>query len=89
MSAPTVTVYGPPKVDARAKCMKCEQTKRHMSKKGIAFTEAVLDGGDVIAAQYLGLGTAPVVVVSWPDGRDDEVWDDYRPDRIDALAAAS
>lgn len=79
----TVTVYtsGP-------SCMACVQTKRHLDRRGIAYTEVAIgsDDGITAAAQELGLSTAPVVCASTADG--EQYWDGYRPDRIDALVAA-
>lgn len=83
MSA-TVTVYttGPG-------CMACRQTKRHLDRRGIAYTEVAIDSDDKILAaiRYLGFTTAPVVCTATSAGED--AWDGYRPDRIDALAAAA
>lgn len=68
-----VTVYTKPD------CVACDQTKRHLRKRGVAFTE-----GDVAAVRDLavsrGIMAAPVVVAG------PEIWGGYRPDRIDALA---
>lgn len=80
----TVTVYstGP-------QCQKCNLTKRHLTRRGIAFEEVVVDPNNpndmnYAALAYMGYLTAPVVLVSAPDGEQD--WVDYHPDRIDALA---
>ncbi|KWX66833.1 glutaredoxin domain-containing protein [Mycobacterium sp. NAZ190054] len=77
-----VTVYtnGP-------SCMACTQTKRHLEKRGIAYTEQPLDEDNTAAAIELGFTTAPVVCVSI-DGAE-QSWDGYRPDRIDAIARAA
>lgn len=93
MSAPVVTVY------TSAACPACAMTKRHLDKRGIAFTEVALDADDatLAAAAELGLRQAPIVCVSTrpltrrtaegqPPG--EQCWDGYRPDRIDALAGA-
>lgn len=76
----TVTVY------TSAGCMPCRQTKRHLDKRGIGYTEVPIDSdeGIVAAATYLGFSTAPIVCVSI-DGVE-QSWDGYRPDRIDAIA---
>lgn len=79
----TVTIYtsGP-------SCQACTMTKRHMARRGIAFTEVAIDSDDQIlaAATELGLSTAPIVCASTAEG--ELYWDGYRPDRIDALVAA-
>lgn len=73
-----VTVYTSPA------CMACVQTKRHLDRRGISYTEKPLDGDNAAAAIESGFTTAPVMCVS-VDGREDS-WDGYRPDRIDAIA---
>lgn len=83
MTAPAVTVYtrsGPPK------CMSCVQTTRHLTKRGIPFTEVDVDDdpGTRLALDYLGLSSLPVVVAATPIG--EQVFAGYRPDRLDALA---
>lgn len=83
MSGPIVTVY-----TTRA-CMACTQTKRHLDRRGISYTEVAIDSDDNILAaiNYLGFTTAPVVLAA--TGRREQSWGGYRPDRIDALAVAS
>lgn len=83
MTAPAVTVYtrsGPPK------CMQCEQTKRHLTRRGIPFAEVDIDDdpGTRLALDYLGLSSLPVVVVATALG--EQTFTGYRPDRLDALA---
>lgn len=82
MIAVTVYTSGP-------SCMACVQTKRHLGKRGIPFTEIPIDSDEGIAlsAMELGLTTAPVVCAS-VDGRE-SWWDGYRPDRLDALVRAA
>lgn len=77
-----VTVYtsGP-------SCQACVLTKRHLDRRGIAYTEKAIDAGDAEAATYLGYTTAPVVCVS-VDGVESS-WSGYRPDRIDKIARAA
>lgn len=79
----TVTVYtsGPG-------CMACTLTKRHLDRRGIPYTEVAIDSDDKILAAIneLGFTTAPVVCASTSEG--EQAWDGYRPDRINALAAA-
>lgn len=77
----TVTVY-----TAGPACQACTLTKRHLDRRGIAFTEQPLNGDNAAAAIELGFTTAPVVCVSI-DGVEQH-WDGYRPDRIDGLVAA-
>ncbi|KZS63058.1 hypothetical protein A4G28_04290 [Mycobacterium ostraviense] len=78
-----VTVY----TRTHPKCMQCEQTKRHLGRRGIAFTEVDVDDDPCIreAIEYLGFGSLPVVVAATSEG--ELVWAGYRPDRIDSLAA--
>ncbi|MDP7703234.1 glutaredoxin domain-containing protein [Mycobacterium sp. TY815] len=82
-NAPVVTVYtsGPG-------CMACVQTKRHMDRRGIAYTEVVIGDDELTmeAIAYLGFRTAPVVCAATKSG--EQVWDGYRPDRIDRLTMA-
>ena len=77
-----VTVY-----TAGPACMACAQTKRHMTRRGIAFTEVPIAYDDNIIAACLELGftTAPVICAATDAG--EQAWEGYRPDRIDALVA--
>lgn len=77
---PTVTVY-----TAGPTCMACVQTKRHLNRRGIAFTEIPIGSdGDVLEAiNELGFRMAPVVRAETSAG--EQAWDGYRPDRIDRL----
>ena len=70
---PPITVY-----TAGPNCQPCRLTKRHLQTKGIPFTEKPLTAAGQLAE---GLKTAPVVQAGT------EVWDGYRPSRIDALLA--
>lgn len=65
-------------------CHLCRVTKVHLKRRGIDFEEVRLDEHPDIAekCRELGFTTAPVVLVD-----DDDVWDGYRSDAIDALAA--
>jgi glutaredoxin-like protein NrdH len=76
----TVTVY-----TAGPSCMACRQTKRHLEKRHIPYTEIPISSDDNIldAIHYLGFGRAPVVLVA--TGNGEQSWDGYRPDRIDAI----
>lgn len=64
-------------------CHKCDRTIEHMKKLGIDY-ETVDLSEDPSARQKIkdlyGFSTAPVVVT------DDDVWCDYKPDKIKALA---
>lgn len=77
MSAVTVFTTGP-------SCQMCRVTKTHMTKRGIDFEEVRLDENPYLAEKVreLGFTTAPVVLIG-----DEDVWDGYSSDRIDALAA--
>ena len=75
-----VTVY-----TSGSSCMACTQTKRHLNRRGIAYTEVAIDSDPKIyeAISEMGFTTAPVVCASTPLGEIS--WDGYRPDRIDSL----
>ena len=64
-------------------CHLCRVTKMHLTKRGIVFEEVRMDESPELAdmVRSLGFTTAPVVLVG-----DDDVWDGYRADAIDALA---
>lgn len=89
MTALTITVFIPPKGGAKAKCAACEQTKRHLTKREIPFTEAIIDGFLVKEVEALGMTQAPIVRVTNAEGEVVEQFDGYRPDRLDALAVAA
>jgi glutaredoxin-like protein NrdH len=65
-------------------CHMCLTTKIHLKKRGIAFEEVRLDENPELAdkVRELGFTTAPVVLID-----EDDVWDGYRSDAIDELAA--
>lgn len=65
-------------------CQMCRVTKIHMKNKGIDFEEVRLDEHPDLAEKVreLGFTTAPIVLVD-----DDDVWDGYRSEAIDELAA--
>lgn len=78
-----VTVY-----TAGRGCQRCIATTRRMKERGIEFTEVQLDAFTIEAAKFLGMSTAPIVVVqTHPTAPAELYWDGYRPDRIDALVA--
>lgn len=75
----TVTVYTKPS------CVQCEQTKKWLDGRGIAYEtrDVTVDEGaweEALALGYLG---APVVVVGT------EHWSGFRLDRLKALAATA
>lgn len=74
--APQATIYKLPM------CPKCDRTVEHMKKLGLDFVTVDLSE-DPVARQHLkdtyGFATAPVVVT------EDDVWCDYKPDKIKAL----
>ena len=66
-------------------CMACRQTKRHLDKRAIHYTEVPIINGEYQEAfAELELTQAPVVCAS-VNGHE-TYWAGYRPDRIDALA---
>ncbi len=80
MKVPVVTVYTSPG------CPGCVLTKRHLERRGVAFSEVNIsdDPLNLDAIRELGFSSAPVVCASTADG--ELVWGGYRPDRIDMLA---
>jgi glutaredoxin-like protein NrdH len=70
-------------------CPACTLTKRHLTKRGIPFTEVPIDSDEGIrlAAIELDLRSAPIVCASTSAG--EIYWDGFRPDRIDALVTAN
>lgn len=75
----TVTVY-----TAGPGCVMCRMTKMHLDRRGIAYHEVSLDtvaADDPIhtVIREQGYVQAPVVQAG------DQVWNMYRPDRIDGL----
>jgi len=77
----TVTVYTAPA------CGGCIATKRHLKSRCLAHDEQPLHTSPDVAAimaAHPELGTAPIVRAVLDDGSE-QVWDGYRPDRIDAL----
>lgn len=72
----TVTVYstGPG-------CQKCRLTKRHLTGRGHEVIERPITDLNQFELEAAGFKSAPIVHAG------DQSWDDYRPDRIDALVA--
>lgn len=77
----TVTVY------TTGDCMGCVQTKRHLDRRQIGFTEIPIDDDTREAIMSLGYTSAPVVCANIA-GKE-QTWAGYRPDRLDALARAA
>ena len=65
-------------------CQLCRITKLHLTKSGLEFEEVRLDQNPAMAdmVRELGFTTSPVVLVG-----DEDVWDGYRSDAINALAS--
>ncbi|NUP74311.1 MAG: glutaredoxin-like protein NrdH [Sinomonas sp.] len=76
----TITVYSKPA------CVQCNMTKKALEKKGLAYAEVDVTQNPA-ALEYitedLGYSQAPVVVVD-----EHNHWSGFRPDLIDATAAA-
>lgn len=64
-------------------CHKCTLTKRVLTKAGLPFTE--VDAREAEELKSRAFKTAPVVHVVHDDGSE-EWWDDFRDDRLKALA---
>lgn len=64
-------------------CHLCLVTKTHLKKRGVVFEEVRIDQNPDLADRLRTLGylTAPVVLVG-----EDDVWQGYSGDSIDALA---
>ena len=76
----TITVYSKPA------CVQCHATKRALDKKGLAYREVdvtVTPAALEYITEDLGYSMAPVVVVD-----EDNHWSGFRPDLIEATAAA-
>ncbi|WP_028245320.1 glutaredoxin-like protein NrdH [Pseudoclavibacter soli] len=73
-----VTVYSKPA------CVQCNATYRALDKRGIDYTvvDITEDAAALDHVKGLGYQQAPVVVT------DAGHWSGFRPDKIDALAAA-
>lgn len=88
-TAMTVTVYGQPG------CMPCKATARRLDRAGVDYTylDVTTDPAASRAVRDHGYSSTPVVEVvrhtPTPDGleRDVTVWQGYRQDSLDALAA--
>lgn len=79
----TVTIF------STSTCQRCSTVKLHLDRRGIAYTEVILnnDRAQAVELRKQGFNEAPVVkveqdgVVQWSEG--------YRPDFLDSLAPAS
>jgi len=64
-------------------CMQCDMTKKAFNAKGIKYeTEDILDPDNLAAVQSLGLGAAPVIVVSQGKPGDEVYWAGFQPMKI-------
>ena len=77
----TVNVYTQPA------CHACVLTKRHLDRRGIAYTELPIDDDVRAAAMELDIASAPIVCVSI-DGAE-SYFGGYRPDRLDEIARSA
>ena len=73
-----VTVYSNPN------CVQCEQTKRYLNSKGVAFeSKMISDSPEVLALiEEKGYQSAPVVVFG------DRSWSGFKLDNLSTLVAA-
>lgn len=73
-----ITVYTLPS------CVQCDSTKRFLARNNVEFTTVDLSEDDsaMHMVKSLGYAAAPVVIAG------DEHWSGFRPDRLQALAAA-
>lgn len=80
-----VTVYTSPT------CQPCKATKRKLTKEGVPFAEVDLTTDEAALAELkrsLGVEILPMPVVKVEGGAAPELWTDYRPDKLAALAIA-
>lgn len=84
MSTPTITVYTTPD------CSQCKMTKDWLDKKGVPYSTVDLSESeaDLEAVRALGYRTAPVIVVSTGDLRNEEHWYGFRPDKLKQFAVS-
>lgn len=82
MNMDSVTIY------TKSNCRQCEATKRKFYSLGVLYNEVDLDENPefIEYIKNLGYSQAPVVVVSYRDVNNSEVfeqhWSGFRPDRI-------
>lgn len=69
-------------------CQPCNLTKRHLDRRGISYEEIPLTDNDADRAAILALGFTSAPVVCAATREREQTWGGYRPDMIDALAAA-
>lgn len=74
----TITVYTTPD------CRQCKMTKAWLTGKGIPFNTVDLSEspGDLEAVRALGYQTAPVIIVSKGDLRNEVHWYGFNPDLL-------
>lgn len=66
-------------------CSQCTLTKRLMDRLGIAYVEEDATESETLAAlKEIGFLAAPVVVVG---ESGDDMWQGFRPERINEIAA--
>ena len=84
MKTPTVTVY------TKDDCRQCVATKAWLTKRDIPFSEVDIlkDPKNLEAAKSLGLGSAPVVVVSFGNPLDDVAWAGFNPNKLGTYLGA-
>ncbi|WP_206492436.1 glutaredoxin family protein [Rhodococcus sp. KRD162] len=75
----TITIYSTPS------CTKCNATKNKFDALGLEYQEILFEDDPEALARFKKMGylTAPVVVAG------EEIWCDFRLDRIKALAKAA
>lgn len=71
-----ITVYTKPN------CVRCNATKKYLTKKGAAFEEAPLNDDVIKMLQERGITSAPGVVVTTDGGAVVDVWGGYNPAKI-------
>jgi len=80
----TITVHTLPA------CVQCNSTKRKLDSMKVDYQTvdvSLPENADALATMKgLGYQAAPVVLVT-EDGKDDDHWYGFRPDKLEALAA--
>lgn len=76
------------RIYAKPACVQCTMTQRHAAKLGLdPELDDITDEGNLQAALYLGITSAPVCVARYPDGTE-RVWGGFQPGEIEAYARA-
>lgn len=75
----TVTVYGKPR------CVQCDATRRHLDKKGVAYTYLELEDHPDALKEAIDAGhlNAPVVIVE--RGNERRMWGGFRHALLEEL----